>query len=232
MITFRDRGLRGTSRTGWLDSRHTFSFADYRDPQHMGFRSLRVINEDRVIPGAGFPTHGHRDMDIVSYVLEGALEHKDSLGNGTRIQPGEVQRMSAGTGIMHSEFNPSQIEPVHFLQIWIIPNRAGLPPSYEQKDFPLSERRGKLKLVASPEGKDGAVTLHQDARLFIANLAPGEKVAHSVERGRGVWIQVARGIVGCNGTEMREGDGAAAENETRIEVDAETDAEVLLFDLG
>lgn len=198
----------------------------------MGFRSLRVINEDRVIPGAGFPTHGHRDMDIISYVLDGTLEHKDSLGNGARIRPGEVQRMSAGTGITHSEFNPSKTEPVHFLQIWIIPNRTGLPPSYEQKDFPIDERRSRLRLVAAPDGSDGAVTLNQDAQLFIANLASGEKVGHSVARGRGVWLQVARGIIGCNGIEMREGDGAAAENETTIEVAAETDAEILLFDLG
>lgn len=231
MITFRDRGLRGASRTGWLDSRHTFSFADYRDPEHMGFRSLRVINEDRVVPGAGFPTHGHRDMDIISYVLEGSLEHKDSLGNGARIRPGEVQRMSAGTGITHSEFNPSKTEPVHFLQIWIIPAQMGLPPSYEQKEFPLAERRGRLRLVAAPDRKDGAVALHQDAQLYIANLTPGEKVAHAVARGRGIWLQVARGIVALNGTEMREGDGAAAENVSTIEVEAETDAEVLLFDL-
>ena len=231
MITFRDRGLRGASRTGWLDSRHTFSFGDYRDPEHMGFRSLRVINEDRVVPGAGFPTHGHRDMDIISYVLEGSLEHKDSLGNGARIRPGEVQRMSAGTGITHSEYNPSKTEPVHFLQIWIIPAQTGLPPSYEQKEFPLAERRSQLRLVAAPNGKDGAVTLHQDAQLYIANLTPGEKVAHTVARGRGIWLQVARGIVALNGTEMREGDGAAAENVPTIEVEAETDAEVLLFDL-
>jgi quercetin 2,3-dioxygenase len=232
MITFRDRGVRGASRTGWLDSRHTFSFADYRDPQHMGFRSLRVINEDRVIPGAGFPTHAHRDMDIISYVLEGTLEHKDSLGNGARIRPGDVQRMSAGTGITHSEFNPSTSEPVHFLQIWIIPDRTGLPPSYEQREFPIAERRGRLRLAAAPHGAAGAVTLHQDARLFIANLATGEQVAHAVERGRGVWLQVARGIIALNGIEMREGDGAAAENETALEIQAETDAEILLFDLA
>jgi len=232
MITFRDRGLRGSSRTGWLDSRHTFSFGEYRDPEHMGFRSLRVINEDRVIPGAGFPTHGHRDMDIISYVLEGTLEHKDSLGNGARIRPGEVQRMSAGTGITHSEFNSSKTEPVHFLQIWIIPSQTGLPPSYEQKEFPLAERRGQLRLVAAPEGQGGAVTLHQDARLYIANLTPGQKVTHAVARGRGVWLQVARGIIGLNGTEMRESDGAAVENVPTIEVEAETDSEVLLFDLS
>jgi quercetin 2,3-dioxygenase len=232
MITFRDRMARGASRMGWLDSRHTFSFAQYRDPEHMGFRSLRVINEDRVVPGAGFPPHSHSDMEIISYVLEGTLEHKDSLGNGTRIRPGDVQRMSAGTGVTHSEFNPSTTEPVHFLQIWIIPNQMRLPPSYEQKAFPIEERRGQPRLVASPGAEDGAVTLHQDARLYLARLRSGEKVVHSVGRGRGVWLQVARGIIALNGTEMREGDGAAVENEDRIECEAETEAEILLFDLG
>lgn len=232
MITFRDRMARGQSHTGWLDSRHTFSFADYYDPANMGFRSLRVINEDRVIPGAGFPRHGHKDMDIVSYVLEGALEHQDSLGNGAVIRPGEVQRMSAGTGILHSEFNPSKADPVHFLQIWIIPDQAGLPPSYEQKAFPTEERRGQLRLVAAPDGRDGAVTLHQDARLYVADLGAGERIVHDVERGRGLWLQVARGIVAFNGTEMREGDGAAVEDEPAIAIEAETDAEFLLFDLG
>jgi redox-sensitive bicupin YhaK (pirin superfamily) len=232
MIVFRDRLARGTSRTGWLDSRHTFSFGDYRDPQHTGFRSLRVINEDRVAPGAGFPPHSHRDMDIISYVLEGTLEHKDSLGNGTQIRPGEVQRMSAGTGITHSEFNASRTEPVHFLQIWIIPNQKDLPPSYEQRNFPIDERRGRLRLVAAPAGHGDAVVVHQDARLFIANLHSGEKVRHAVDRGRGIWLQVVRGIVALNGTEMRESDGAAAADEGTIEIEADTDAEVLLFDLG
>jgi redox-sensitive bicupin YhaK (pirin superfamily) len=232
MITFRDRMTRGQSRTGWLDSRHSFSFGDYRDPAQMGFRSLRVINEDRVIPGAGFPRHGHRDMDIISYVLEGALEHKDSLGTGAIIRPGEVQRMSAGTGIQHSEFNSSRDQPVHFLQIWIIPDRRGLAPGYEQKAFPLAERQGKLRLVAAPDGAEGSVTLHQDARLFTATLAPGEQVRHDLAPGRGAWLQVARGIVALNGTEMREGDGAAVENEPGLTIEAETEAEVLLFDLG
>ena len=232
MITFRDRMARGTSRTGWLESRHSFSFGEYRDPQHMGFRSLRVINEDRVVPGAGFPTHAHRDMDILSIVLEGTLEHQDSLGNGTRIRPGEVQRMSAGTGIRHSEFNPSAAEPVHFLQIWIIPERSGLPPGYEQREFPPDERRGLLRLVASPDGAQGSLTVHQDARVFIGSLRAGEKVTHTLGPGRGVWLQVARGIVAFNGTEMREGDGAAAEHETALALEADTDTEVLLFDLG
>jgi redox-sensitive bicupin YhaK (pirin superfamily) len=232
MIAFRDRMARGQSRTGWLDSRHTFSFGHYQDPTHMGFRSLRVINEDRVIPGAGFPRHGHKDMEIISYVLEGALQHKDSLGNGTVIRPGEVQRMSAGAGILHSEFNPSQAEPVHFLQIWIIPDRAGLPPSYEQKAYPIEERRGQLRLVAAPAGLDGTVTVHQDARLFLANLEADERVVHELERGRGLWLHLARGIVTVNGTEMREGDGAAVEDERAIAIEADTDAEFLLFDLG
>ena len=232
MIAFHDRMARGQSRTGWLDSRHTFSFGQYQDPAHMGFRSLRVINEDRVIPGAGFPRHSHSDMEIISYVLEGTLEHKDSLGNGTVIRPGDVQRMSAGTGILHSEFNPSKVDPVHFLQMWIIPDRAGLPPSYEQKAFPIEERRGRLRLVAGPDNRGSTITLHQDARLFVANLEVNERVVHEIERGRGIWLQLARGIVTVNGTEMREGDGAAVEDEPAIAIEADTDAEFLLFDLG
>jgi quercetin 2,3-dioxygenase len=232
MITFRDREARGRTRTGWLDSRHSFSFGEYRDPAQLGFRALRVINEDRVIPGAGFPPHGHRDMDIISYVLDGALAHKDSIGNGTIIKPGEIQRMSAGTGIEHGEFNPSPTEPVHFLQIWIIPENRGLAPSYEQKPVPLAERRGKLRLVAAPAAQDGAVILHADARIYVANLAAGERVAHDIAPGRGVWVQVARGIIGLNGTELREGDGAALEDEKNATIEAETDAEVLLFDLA
>jgi redox-sensitive bicupin YhaK (pirin superfamily) len=231
MIAFRDRMARGESRTGWLDSRHSFSFADYHDPAQMGFRALRVLNEDRVIPGAGFPAHGHRDMDILTYVLSGALEHRDSLGNGAVIRPGEVQRMSAGTGIVHSEFNPSKAEPVHFLQIWIIPDRVGLPPSYEQKAFPRAERRGRWRLAASPGGQDGSVSIHQDARLLLAELAAGEGLRYEAAPGRGLWLQVAHGIIALNGTEMREGDGAAIEDEA-IAVAGETDAEMLLFDLG
>jgi redox-sensitive bicupin YhaK (pirin superfamily) len=198
----------------------------------MGFRSLRVINEDRVIPGAGFPRHSHSDMEIISYVLEGALEHKDSLGNGTVIRPSDVQRMSAGTGILHSEFNPSKVDPVHFLQMWIIPDRAGLPPSYEQKTFPIEERRGRLRLVAGPDNRGSTITVHQDARLFVANLEVNERVVHEIERGRGIWLQLARGIVAVNGTEMREGDGAAVEDEPAIVIEADSGAEFLLFDLG
>ena len=209
MITIRDHTERGVSRLGWLDSRHTFSFAEYQDPQYMGFRSLRVINDDRVSPGAGFPSHGHRDMDIISYVLDGELAHKDSLGNGTVIRPGEVQRMSAGTGIVHSEFNPSKSDPVRFLQIWIIPERQGLPPSYEQKDFHVQEPRETLQLVA----------------------AAGARVVHKVAPGRGVWVQVARGSVALNGAEMKEGDGAAVEDESAVTLEARIDSEILLFDL-
>lgn len=198
----------------------------------MGFRSLRVINEDRVTPGAGFPRHSHKDMEIISYVLEGALEHKDSLGNGAVIRPGEVQRMSAGTGIEHSELNPSQEELSHFLQIWIIPNQTGLPPSYEQKAFPIEERRGQLRVVAAPDRREGAIEVHQDARLFVGSLASGERVAYALEKGRGVWLQVASGIVAANGMEMREGDGAAIEDEPKLVIEGAADAEVLLFDLA
>ena len=231
MIYFRDRLQRGATRTGWLESRHTFSFAEYRDPDHMGFRSLRVINEDRVVPGAGFPTHAHRDMEILSYVLEGTLEHRDSLGHGTRIRPGEVQRMSAGRGIRHSGFTPSASEPVHFLQIWTLPAESGLAPGYEQKAFPLPQRRGRLRLVAAPDGADGALLVHQDARVYVGNVQPGEQVDYPIAPGRGVWVQVARGIAALNGTEMRAGDGAAVNDEAAVAIGADTEAEVLLFDL-
>jgi quercetin 2,3-dioxygenase len=232
MIKFRDRMARGRTQTGWLDSRHSFSFGDYRDPARMGFRSLRVINEDRVIPGAGFPTHGHRDMEILTYVLSGALEHRDSIGNGTVIRPGELQRMSAGSGITHSEFNHSKDEAVHFLQIWIVPGQRDLAPGYEQKTFPLGARDGTLSLIAAPDGAAGAVTIHRDARLFAGKLAQGARIVHRLAPPRAAWLQVARGIVTLNGTEMREGDGAAIENETELNVAAETDTEVLLFDLA
>jgi len=234
MITPRRARERGHADHGWLDSRHTFSFADYHDPRHMGFRSLRVINEDRVQPGQGFGTHPHRDMEIISYVLSGALAHKDSLGNGSTIRPGEVQRMSAGRGILHSEENASRSEPVHFLQIWIVPDRAGLQPSYEQKGFPEETRRGLLRLVASPDGRDGSVTLHQDARLHAALLAPGERVRHEIVAGRHAWIQVARGAVEVAGLALSAGDGAAVSDERALEIAGagpET-AEILLFDLA
>jgi redox-sensitive bicupin YhaK (pirin superfamily) len=198
----------------------------------MGFRSLRVINEDRVVPGAGFPPHGHRDMEIISYVLQGALQHKDSIGNGSIIRPREVQRMSAGTGITHSEYNPSETELVHFLQIWIVPSRRGLTPGYEQRQFGESEKRGWFRLVGDPAGAEGAVTVHADARMYVLTLGAGETASYPVATGRGIWLQVASGVVALNGTEMRESDGAAVEEETELVVEAEVDAEVLLFDLA
>jgi redox-sensitive bicupin YhaK (pirin superfamily) len=232
MIVVRDRSSRGLTETGWLDSRHSFSFGEYYDPGHMGFGTLRVINEDRVIPGAGFGTHGHRDMEIISYVLSGALEHKDSLGTGSVIRPGEVQRMSAGTGITHSEFNHSKSEPIHFLQIWILPERQGLPPSYEQKQLPIEERRGRLRLLGDRNGTDGAIIIHQDVRFYAADLQPGETVAHELAEGRHAWLQVTRGVVTLDGDELREGDGAAISDERSIQLTTDTGAEILLFDLS
>jgi redox-sensitive bicupin YhaK (pirin superfamily) len=232
MIKFRDRMTRGRTDTGWLDSRHSFSFGGYRDPRHMGFRTLRVINEDRVIPGAGFPEHSHREMEIISYVLEGGLRHEDSLGNGSVIAPGEVQVMSAGTGITHSEYNASTKEAVHFLQLWIIPSQAGMPPGYQQKALVGDARRGTLELAAGPQGTGAAVTLRQDAVMYAGKLDAGAAVSHALADGRAAWLQVARGMVALNGTEMKEGDGAAIEGEPRLIVEAMTAAEVLLFDLG
>ncbi len=234
MITVRRAGERGRFDHGWLDTRHTFSFADYHDPPHMGFRALRVINEDRVQPQQGFGTHPHRDMEIVSYVLEGALSHRDSMGNGSVIRPGEVQRMSAGTGVLHSEFNPSASEPVHFLQIWILPDRHGHAPSYEQRAFRAAEKRGRLRLVASRDGAEGSVTIHQDARLHVALLRPGERVSTSLAEGRHAWVQVARGEVELNRTPLSAGDGAALSGERALELAGRGDAEaeVLVFDLA
>jgi len=231
MIVIRDRHSRGRTGLGWLDSRHTFSFGHYHDPENMGFGALRVINEDRVAPGAGFGKHSHADMDIISYVLEGALEHKDSLGNGSIIVPGDVQRMSAGTGITHSEFNGSAREPVHFLQIWIIPEVRGIAPSYEQKRFPREELQGRLRLVADRWGTDGAVTIHQDVAIYAGELSEGESVLHEIADGRRAWLHVARGIVRLNGNELREGDGAAIVDEPRIVIDTAHRGELLLFDL-
>jgi redox-sensitive bicupin YhaK (pirin superfamily) len=239
MIAIRTSDARGHAQHGWLDTRHTFSFADYYDPAFMGFRDLRVINEDRVEARQGFGTHGHRDMEIISYVLEGALAHKDSLGTGSIVRPGEVQRMSAGTGILHSEFNPSKDEPLHFLQIWIVPARRGLTPSYEQKSFPYEEKRGRLRLVASPDGADGSLTIHQDARLHVAILGHGETVSHRLAPGRAAYVQVARGAARVNGGLLSAGDGAAVEGEAQVTVEGAgepssptyEEAEVLLFDL-
>jgi quercetin 2,3-dioxygenase len=234
MITVRRSEERGHFDHGWLDTRHTFSFADYHDPEHMGFRSLRVINEDRVLPGQGFDTHGHRDMEILSYVLSGTLSHRDSSGGGGALRPGEVQRMSAGTGIRHSEFNGSAEEPVHFLQIWLLPDRTGHRPSYEQRPFPAEERRGKLRLVASPDGAEGSTVVHQDARVWATLLADGQRVEQALAPGRHGWIQVARGEVEVNGTRLRAGDGAALSGEPKVELTGRgaQEAEVLVFDLA
>jgi len=232
MITIRRGTERGHAQHGWLNSYHTFSFADYYDPAHMGFRHLRVINEDRVQPGAGFPSHSHRDMEIISYVLEGALEHRDSLGNGSVIRPGDVQRMGAGTGITHSEYNPSKSDVVHFLQIWILPARAGLAPGYEQQHFPAAERQGRLRMVAAPDGRDGTVTVHQDMTLFAALLRSADRVVHELQPGRHAWLQVARGAVSLNAIALTAGDGAAASAEARLTLGADSDCEILLFDLA
>ncbi len=231
MITLRRAHERGHANHGWLDTYHTFSFADYFDPRHMGFSVLRVINDDTVAPGMGFGTHPHADMEIVSVVLEGALSHRDSMGNSSVIRPGEVQRMSAGTGVRHSEFNPSSDEPVHFFQIWILPDRQGLPPSYEQKAFPEAEKRGKLRLVASPDGRDGSVTIHQDASLYQAQVTSEESLAQPLTAGRKYYLHVARGSVVLNGERMAAGDGAKLVDEAELRLESPDSGEVLLFDL-
>lgn len=232
MIELRHRDERGVSQYDWLDSRHTFSFDHYYDPRHMGFRSLRVLNDDRVVPGAGFPTHGHRDMEILTYPLEGALEHRDSMGTGSVIGPGDVQRMTAGTGVTHSEFNHSKTEPVHFLQIWIRPESRGLQPAYEQRTFSAEGKRGRLQWIASRNGGDDVITVHQDVDLYASILDPGQKVAHSLKQGRHAWVQVASGAVTLNGLELQAGDGAAVSEEERLEIEGRNSAEILLFDLA
>jgi quercetin 2,3-dioxygenase len=232
MISVRRAGERGHENYGWLDTQHTFSFGEYHDHAHMGFRSLRVINEDRVKPESGFGTHSHRDMEIVSYVLAGELGHKDSMGTGSVIRPGDVQRMSAGTGVTHSEWNHSKTEYVHFLQIWILPDRRGIPPSYEQKTLPPEATHNQLRLVASPDGRDGSVTVHQDAQIHVAKLEPGRQVAHPIAAGRHAWIQVASGTVEVNGTALAAGDGVAVSDEPQVAIRAGEAAEVLVFDLG
>jgi len=231
MMTVRKSEDRGHARHGWLDSRHSFSFADYHDPAHMGFGPLRVINEDRVAPGQGFGTHGHRDMEIISYVLEGALEHKDSMGNGSTITYGDVQRMSAGTGVLHSEFNPSGDAPVHFLQIWIEPARRGIAPSYEQARFEPADKRGRLRLVASPDGAEGSVILHQDARVYAGLFDGMETGALAIGEGRRAYVHVARGEVTVNGTPLGTGDALRLDAETRLQLSDGRAAEVLVFDL-
>jgi quercetin 2,3-dioxygenase len=232
MITIRRSDERGGGDYGWLKTRHSFSFDQYYDPRVMGFRSLRVINEDWVQPGRGFPMHPHRDMEIITYLLEGSLEHKDSMGNGSIIRPGDGQRMSAGTGVRHSEANPSQTDPAHLLQIWILPERRGIEPGYEQKEFPAEEKRGKLRLIASPDGKDGSVTIHQDARLYVSFLGPGQQVQHALGQGRYGWLQVAKGAVELNGKRLQQGDGAAISEQPKVEIKGEEESETLLFDLA
>jgi redox-sensitive bicupin YhaK (pirin superfamily) len=232
MIKIRKAEDRGHFDFGWLDTYHTFSFGDYYDPSHMAFRSLRVINEDVVQPGRGFPTHGHRDMEIVTYILEGALEHRDSMGSGSIIRRGDAQRMSAGTGVRHSEANPSKDEPVHLLQIWIIPEREGQQPEYEEKKFADEETRNRLRLIISPDGDDGAVRIHQDARIYASVLDEGESVNHQIPTGRHAWLQVAGGAIALNGTQLKHGDGAAVSQENQLSIVARESSEVLLFDLA
>jgi redox-sensitive bicupin YhaK (pirin superfamily) len=232
MLQLHPASERGRTRIGWLDSRHSFSFGDYYDPQHMGFRSLRVINDDRVAPGAGFGTHPHRDMEILTYVLEGALEHRDSLGTGSVIRAGDLQKMSAGTGIRHSEFNASKTEPVHFLQIWIIPDRAGLPPGYQQLSFDPHDRNGRLQLVAGNVDRDEVIRVHQDVQLYLADVGKGQRVTHTLADGRHAWLHVARGEVTVNGRSLSAGDGLQLDAAGAIEVSSDTRGEVLLFDLA
>lgn len=231
MIDIRRSAERGGGDFGWLKTQHSFSFDTYHDPRFMGFRSLRVINEDWVQAGHGFPMHPHRDMEIITYVLDGALEHKDSMGNGSTIRPGDGQRMSAGTGVRHSEANASKSDAAHLLQIWILPDRRGHEPGYEQKAFPEAEKRGKLRLIASPNGSHASVTIHQDANLYASLLQPGQEVSHELGKGRYAWLQVAKGAVELNGQSLKQGDGAAISDEQRLTVKATEDAEVLLFDL-
>ncbi len=232
MMTIRPAEQRGRAQHGWLDSRHTFSFADYYDPAHMGFRALRVINEDRVAPGQGFGTHPHRDMEIISYVLDGALEHRDSMGTGSVIRPGDVQRMSAGTGVTHSEYNASKDDVVHFLQIWLLPAQKGLPPSYEQRTYTADEKRAHLRVVASPDSREGSVRIHTDAVVYAGVFDQGEAAELRVDRGRHAWVQVARGVVRVNGRDLKAGDGAALSEESALRIEGVEACEVLVFDLS
>ena len=232
MFTLRRAKERGLADHGWLESHHTFSFADYYDPKHMGFRALRVINEDRVQPGGGFGAHSHRDMEIISYVLAGAMEHKDSLGTGSVITPGDVQRMSAGTGVRHSEYNASRTEPVHFLQIWLMPTRRGIQPSYEQKAFPNAEKEGRLRLIVAPDGRDGSVSIHSDAALYAGLFKAGQQDQLELTPGRHAWVHVARGQLRVNEHVLHAGDGAAISDETRVHINGVDSGEVLVFDLA
>lgn len=231
MITIRKANDRGHADHGWLNTYHTFSFSSYHDPERMGFRSLRVINEDRLAAGQGFGTHEHRDMEIVSYVLSGALEHQDSMGNGETLTPGEYQRISAGTGITHSEFNPSATESTHFYQIWLLPERKGIEPSYEQKSFDPVGRQNQFQLVASREATEGSLRINQDARIFLANLEGGEVIQHELVAGRHAWLQVLQGSVALNGQPLETSDGAAVSEESKLSIAATEAAEIMLFDL-
>src|SRR5438045_145859 len=231
MITVRKSEERGHFDLGWLDTYHSFSFDQYYDPAHMHFRSLRVINEDRVQPGQGFPTHSHRDMEIITYILSGALEHRDSMGNGSVIRPGDVQRMTAGTGVSHSEFNSSKTEPVHLLQIWILPERRNLPPGYEQKAFTDEERRGNLRLIASADGREGSVTINQAAPVYAGMLNADQTIAYRLELNRYAWLQIARGTIELNQAELRQGGGAAVSAEGNLSIVAHAQADILLFGL-
>ena len=232
MFALRRAQQRGHASHGWLNSYYTFSFGDYYDPRHMGFANLRVINDDTVSPSGGFGTHGHRDMEIITYVLDGALEHKDSMGNGSLIRPGDVQRMSAGTGVTHSEFNASDSEPVHFLQIWVLPEQHGLRPGYEQKAFPDEEKRGRLRLVGSRDGRDGSLTIHQDVDLYATLLRAGDSVSHELADGRKGWVQVAQGRAVLNDEQLHPGDGVAIQGPATIRLSGASEAELLLFDMG
>lgn len=231
MLTVRPAAERGHANYGWLDTHHTFSFDTYYDPDHMGFRSLRVINDDTVSPGRGFGTHGHRDMEILTYVLEGALAHKDSMGTGAVLRAGDVQRMTAGTGVTHSEFNGSETEPVHFLQVWILPDAKGLEPSYEERTVSPEEKRGRLQRIASPDDGGDSLLIHQDARVYASILASGETIQHALQPGRAVWIQIARGSVKVNGEPLGRGDGVAITDEPVVTVEGDSESELLLFDL-
>lgn len=233
MLTIRKSDDRGATDLGWLDGKHTFSFGEYHDPRHIHFRTLRVINDDRVAPGGGFPTHPHQDMEIITYVISGALEHKDSTGGGGVIRPGDVQMMSAGSGVTHSEFNHSKSEPVRLLQIWIFPEQKRLDPSYDQRHFAEAERAGTLRPVVTPDGRDGSMVIHQDASIYAGVLASGDRVEHAIGDGRGVWVQVAVGGVTVNGQSLAEGDGLAVENESSLEIVGGAErSEVLVFDLA
>ncbi|EKV00999.1 Pirin-related protein [Leptolyngbya sp. PCC 7375] len=233
MMTVRPASERGNANFGWLDSRHTFSFGSYYDPAHMGFGTLRVINEDKVAPGRGFPTHSHRDMEIISYVVDGALEHKDSIGNGSIIRPGDVQRMSAGSGISHSEYNASKESPVHFLQIWVLPDKQGIEPGYEQTYFSPEEKQGRLRLVGSQDGRDGSITIHQDMNLYAARLGVKEQVDYTLQENRLAWVQVVRGQINLNKNLLSAGDGAAISASEAVSIASQTDdTEILLFDMA